>query len=126
MGLLFEGPRYVIDTSSLIDLHRWYRPAVAEGVWTKLDELIDSGIAASVEDVFEELAVQEDALLDWAESRRGFFRPLEPDIQAAAKQVLSEHSRLKSSSYTDSGPDRRGHRDRRGDLDALRQAPHKG
>jgi hypothetical protein len=87
-------PRYTIDTCSLTALRRVYPEDVFPGVWTKVSELADNGDLISVEDVYEELSVFDDVVLDWAKEHSYIFAPLDAEIQLKAAEILENHSNL--------------------------------
>lgn len=58
--------KYVIDSSSLIDLKRKYPVDVFPGVWEKIDDLIVSNRLIAPEEVFNEIENGDDELVPWA------------------------------------------------------------
>lgn len=94
MDLLRGNPRYIIDTSSLIELRDRYNRVFAPGAWDTIESLADGGVIASAEDVFEELATGDDLLLAWAKTRRFMFVPLSADVQLLAKRILKHYPDL--------------------------------
>ncbi|MFA4646050.1 DUF4411 family protein [Pyrococcus kukulkanii] len=70
---------YVIDTSALIDMARWYpmdrkffRP-----IWDKLEVLVNAGKIVAPYEVYRELKSRSDELLEWVQKRRFMF--IHPD-----------------------------------------------
>ena len=94
MDLLQPDPRYVIDTSSLIELKDRYPRDLAPGAWELVERLADQGAIRSVEDVLEELAIGDDFVYKWARQRKQIFVPLERDIQLKAKAILAAYPAL--------------------------------
>ncbi|MGD1047237.1 MAG: DUF4411 family protein [Candidatus Krumholzibacteriaceae bacterium] len=88
------GILYAVDTCSLTALRRVYPKDVFEGVWDLVSDLADKGVIISIEDVYEELAVQDDEVLDWANLHAKMFHPLDGVLQEMAKEILSSHSSL--------------------------------
>jgi hypothetical protein len=88
------NPRYVVDTCSLTALRRLYPSDVFAPVWDFVGELAGKEILVSVDEVYEELAAQDDEVLEWARRHKSVFRPLTLDVQAQAKQILSSHTDL--------------------------------
>lgn len=75
---------YVIDTSALIDLARWYpmdrqffRP-----IWDKIEELISSNKMVAPYEVLREIDSRSDELSNWAHARRDMF------IHPTADQIV--------------------------------------
>jgi len=91
--MLYHHPKYVIDTCSLIELRRTYPKDVFPGVWDKVGELAESEILISVEDVYEELKVQDDEVLEWA-NEHVEFKPLDEQIQIKASEILENYPNL--------------------------------
>lgn len=84
-----------IDTSSLIEgWHRLYPPDNFEGVWVKLDEMIQAGELIASEEVLHDVKKKDDALHAWLSQRSGMFRETDPRIQRAATDVLAKFPRL--------------------------------
>ena len=48
----------------------------------------------TVEDVFEELRLQDDALHKWAQKHKELFIPLDDQIQKQATTILNSHPNL--------------------------------
>lgn len=89
-----QTPRYAIDTCSLTTLRRVYPKDVFPGVWAKISELADNGVLISVEDVYEELKVFDDDVLEWAKEHSNVFVPLDEEIQLTATDILETHTNL--------------------------------
>ncbi len=88
--------KYVIDTSSLIELSETYPRDLFEPLWKQVEALIESGELISCEDVFIELEAQEDRLHQWAKVQRdrGFFRAIDSSVQVKVKAILQSHENL--------------------------------
>lgn len=93
-NLFGESPTYSIDTSSLIDLGRIYRVDVFPTVWAHLENMIASGLLRAPDEVYHELAKQDDEILAWVKSLEDLFVPLDEDIQTAALSILANHPGL--------------------------------
>jgi hypothetical protein len=94
-----QTPRYAIDTCSLTTLRRVYPKDVFPGVWTKVSELADNGVLISVEDVYEELKVFDDDVLEWAKEHSDVFVSLDEEIQLTATDILETHTNLLDITY---------------------------
>ena len=70
-------PKHSIDTSALIEgWQRLYPPDVFEGVWDKLNELIDTGELIATEEVLHDTEKKEDGLYEWLRQRTKFFKTI--------------------------------------------------
>lgn len=78
---------YCIDTSGLlVPFKERYRFRVFTGLWDRIEELILAGRLVAPEEVYRELAVQEDDLSRWAKDHKSMFK--KPDtyqIQLVAR-----------------------------------------
>lgn len=86
--------KYTIDTCSITKLHREYPRDVFPGAWDKVEDLAESGILISIEDVYIELEAQDDEVLEWANQYSKMFLPLDELVQIKALQVLKTHPAL--------------------------------
>lgn len=87
-------PKYIVDTCSFTAMRRVYPIDVFPSAWKKLDKLAQSGVVASTEDVFEEIKVQDDDILEWAKQNTNIFIPLGEIIQIEAIRILESHDNL--------------------------------
>ncbi len=97
--------KYIIDTCSLTAMRRVYPRDVFPSAWEKLDDLAESEIIASTEDVFEEIKSQDDEILEWAYEFEGMFHPLSEVIQLSAIKILKTHDNLIDLRKRKSGAD---------------------
>ena len=86
--------KYIIDTCSLTTMRRIYPKDVFPSAWKKLDDLAESKIIASTEEVFEEIKTQDDEILEWANEYYEIFLPLSENIQLNAIKILKTHGNL--------------------------------
>jgi hypothetical protein len=85
---------YSFDTSSLLNGRRdLFPPDTFPGIWESFEEIIGTQVI-SVDEVREELIRKDDDVSGWARSQTGMFVPLENDIQAAVKSVLTACPKL--------------------------------
>jgi len=98
-------PKYAIDTCSLTELRRTYPKDVFPGVWDKVGELAETGTLISIENVYEELKVQDDEVLEWADEHSEIFKPLDEQIQIETREILEEHPNLIDLKRRKSGAD---------------------
>ncbi|MGH7497092.1 MAG: DUF4411 family protein [bacterium] len=99
------SPKYIVDTCSFTTRQRVYPIDIFPGVWDLLENLTESGVAGSVEDVFEELKYQDDFLLKWASKHRNVFFPLDQQIQTQASVILNAFGHLVDLKKRKSGAD---------------------
>lgn len=72
-GLFVDPYKYVIDSSALFDLKRYYSPTIFKGVWDKFNKLCDEEIIISVKEVYNEIKRGSDWLIDWADQYYKIF-----------------------------------------------------
>jgi hypothetical protein len=66
--------RYCLDTSVFINgWNKRYRVDVFPSLWQELNRILHDGTAFSCDEVYRELAYQDDALSAWAKERKQFF-----------------------------------------------------
>lgn len=70
---------YVIDTSAIVDLFRWYPPdiSVFKPIWDKIEKMIGSGILISHYEVYREIEVGDDMAVEWCKKHKKMF--IDPD-----------------------------------------------
>lgn len=82
--------KYSLDASALIEPWRdLYPRRIFKGFWERYEDLVASGDAVAIEEVYKEIEKKDDELLEWTKVRREMFVPLETDIQLALAEVLS-------------------------------------
>jgi len=91
-----QQPKYVIDTSSLLELPFSYPKDNFPGVWQKIEELIDEGKMISSEEVLIELGRKDDDIFRWAKDKKESFFPIDKDIQIAVTKILTTHGNIVS------------------------------
>ena len=72
---------FCIDSSALIDLHKYYPERRVPDLWNELDKLLQSGRLISHKIVFDELttnAKRPSDLSRWVSARRGHFVDMNP------------------------------------------------
>ncbi|MBI4442508.1 MAG: DUF4411 family protein [Acidobacteria bacterium] len=85
---------YCIDTSSLIQLNRFYKPSVFPGVWVKIEELVKQGRLIAPDAVKSEIEKGDDELIPWAKNHRRMFRKLSQEQMDAAKEIVALFPKL--------------------------------
>lgn len=90
---------YCIDTNSLMDVwNRYYPIDIFPGLWGNIEQLIDSGVMVSPEEVLKELDKKDDDLSRWAKGKAGFFVPFDAEQQPHLVTVMTEHELLVKNS----------------------------
>ena len=87
-------PKYIIDSSSLINLKDRYPSDVFTGAWIKMEELLNKKVVASTIEVFHEISSQEDDVAELAKKYKENFLPIDIDVQAKVKEILTKHAAL--------------------------------
>lgn len=90
-------PKYVIDTSSLVQLRRNYPLDLFPVVWSAMDRLADDGLVISSSEVLDELEASEvrgDEVLKWAYKHENIFVPLDGFIQQKVVEILESFETL--------------------------------
>lgn len=87
---------YCFDTSSFIEC--WsgrYRRTTFPGLWTKLEGVVAEGQISSPEEVLSEVKKKEDGLHAYLKGEKEkLIVPLDEEVMAATKEVLSEFPRF--------------------------------
>lgn len=74
-------PKYVLDTSALIDLKNEYPQAAFPSLWQRIEELCDKGVIISVREVRREIERGSDQLVLWVKARPTMFKM--PSVEEA-------------------------------------------
>jgi len=89
---------YSLDTSALMQPWNDTYPRHIFGTfWDRYEELIDSGEAVAIDEVFLELEKRDDELCRWARTRKQMFMSAEEDVQLALKDVLGLSEKMLGS-----------------------------
>ena len=84
-----------MDTSSLVGAWvRSYPRDVFPGLWSELEDRVESGAVVSPEEVRNELEAKADDLYEWACTQSGLFVPLDGEQMNATQDVLAAYPRL--------------------------------
>lgn len=105
MVLLLKDAKYVLDTNVFINMQRHHPLDVFGSLWTKMADIIDAGIVISCDEVFDELSIGNDSLLQWARQRKGAFISSGPDIQRMVREILQKYPTLVTGSRKSNGAD---------------------
>lgn len=96
---------YIIDSCSLIDLHRGIPMDIFKSFWEKIEELIDSGMLISHIEVFNEITQQDDKLTEWLKEHKKMFKGFSKKQAEIVKDILKKYpSFVKMDSKYDADP----------------------
>ncbi len=85
---------YIIDASSLIELHRHNPIDIYPSVWKNIENLIRKGSLVSPKEVLLEIIDRDDQLAKWAKNQNNFFRePTEKQIKIL-RDLLKDYPAL--------------------------------
>src|SRR6266480_4798468 len=86
---------HCIDTSGWLDgWTRYYPRDVFPGVWDAIEEKVTTREIISSEEVYVELAKQDDDLHEWIKARKQMLVAPEKPIQEIVAQLLGKYPRL--------------------------------
>lgn len=97
---------YVIDASSLIDLGQRYWPSVFPGLWSQLDEYMQSGSMVVPYMVAIEVFKGDDNLSQWLNARQNAIADICEVQEALMEEIMAKYDFLvkKTDSYTVADP----------------------
>jgi hypothetical protein len=75
-------------------MQRLYPLDVVGSLWTKIAEAIDSGTVVSCDEVFTEISIGDDELIEWAKLRKEAFLTSGLDVQRMVRDVLLKYPGL--------------------------------
>jgi hypothetical protein len=75
--------RYCVDTSTWIELKRFYPAKSFPTLWNKIEQLIKSGRLISPQEVYNELSKKDDEVFKWVKQHRQLFINLNDEEQIA-------------------------------------------
>ena len=96
---------YVIDTSSLIELHKKYPIDVFPTLWKKVEDLINKGVLISHREVLKEIIKQDDSLKKWVLSQKNFFKRITKKQMSIVKEILNKYPQLIKPNNESGGAD---------------------
>jgi hypothetical protein len=94
---LFSGYYYCIDTSSLINLTRWYPRKNFPSLWDEIEKLVKQRKLIAPNYVLKEIEQatdKKDELLQWAKKNKTMFYKLEEEAISSAKDIVSNNRNL--------------------------------
>ena len=92
--LLLSSAKYVLDTNVFINMQRHHPLDVFGSLWGKMAEIIDDGTVISSDEVFDELSIGNDTLVQWAKQRNGAFVHSGADVQQTVRSILEQYPTL--------------------------------
>lgn len=96
--------RYVVDTSSLLDLIHYYPKDIFPGIWVELDLLIKSSMMVAPVDVKDEIERGRDDLLQWVKEHESMFYPRSNTRSKIVNNILKEHGLVKEHGSLQADP----------------------
>ena len=97
MVLFLSYTRYVLDSNVFINMQRHYPVDVFSSLWDIFGEIIDRGDAISCVEVFDELSIGNDYLIQWAKQRKDAFIFCDRNIQFTVRAILEKYPDLITS-----------------------------
>lgn len=85
---------YCADTSSLVQMQRFYPLSVFPGLWDNASALAKNGRLVGPEEVLLELERGDDDLVRWAKKHRRIFKRLTQDVVLKAQEIVRAFPRL--------------------------------
>ncbi len=85
---------YVMDTSSLVELHRHNPIDVFPSVWNNLESLSKNGFLVAPDEVLSEVKERDDELATWAKRNNSIFRPPSKKQIEILKEILKNYPAL--------------------------------
>jgi len=105
MVLSVNEPKYVFDTNIFIHLQRRFPEDIHKSLWKVVEEAVDSGIVISSEEVFDEIKMGDDSLIEWAKAREDSFIESDENIQNIVRDILKKNERFVLGSKKTNGAD---------------------
>jgi hypothetical protein len=87
-ALTTTPPTLWFDTCSFTELRRSYPKPEFESVWQFVEQLLSSGRILSIDEIYIELAQQDDEVFNWVSQWEDNFIPLDDAIQLRAREIL--------------------------------------
>ncbi len=100
-----KEPKYVFDTNIFIYMQRRFPEDIHESLWRVIEEVLESGIVISSEEVLDEITKGDDSLIEWAKARKGSFIESDEDIQSIVRDILRKNDRFVLGSKKTNGAD---------------------
>ena len=64
---------YIVDTSAIIDMNRWYPPDAFEDIWRRIEAMIGNGEILAPMEVLRELERKDDTIKKWCQDHKRLF-----------------------------------------------------
>ena len=94
---LFSGHYYCIDTSSLINLTRWYPRNNFPSLWKEIENLVSQGRLIAPNYVLKEIEQatdKKDELLKWSKGHKTMFKKLDNEEIPSAQNIVRKNPNL--------------------------------
>lgn len=86
--------RYIIDTSSLIELNKHNPMDIFQTPWKRIEELIKNKRLFAPKEVFNEINQYDDTLTAWAKQQADLFKEETADQIRIVKEILKTYPSL--------------------------------
>ena len=91
---------YIIDTSSLIDIYRFFPNDIFVGVWKKMDDIIQEKRLIILSQVRDEIKAKNDSLHHWISTYDDLVIPTTAELLTEVQYVLEKFPRISDADNT--------------------------
>lgn len=88
--------RYVVDTSSLVELAQIYPRSRFPSLWKKVGALVADGRMSAPWQVYKEIERRDDELFRWAREHRDMFEKDADEVTALAASLIKKYRRMRN------------------------------
>lgn len=88
--------RYVVDTSSLIELADLYPLKRFPNLWKKVDALVSEGRMSAPWQVYKEIERKDDELFRWASEHKEMFEKNSDEVEAIAIKLAKKYKNMRN------------------------------
>ncbi len=74
--------------------NKLYQPDITPSIWVHIDGLWREDIIVITEQVFEEIAREDDTLAEWCTERKSLFRAIDDALQDRLSSLMARHERI--------------------------------
>lgn len=86
--------RYVVDTSSLVELAQRYPQAKFPALWSGIGALVAGGSVSAPWQVYKEIERKDDELFKWAHEHKEMFEKGGDEVVDLAAKLMKEHKKM--------------------------------
>ena len=88
--------KYVVDTSSLINLTRHYPRKAFSGLWKNIEALVEEGSMVAPLRVYKEIERKNDEIFEWSQAHKFMFKKEVDDVEKAAAKLIKKYKSMSS------------------------------